>query len=182
MRHLSWHNLAKAHFGLLLFLLVQLALDILTSYRLNQQIVSGLIIALYGSGLVLFFHTLKPFKVWVIYYSVYALTVLSLILVFTIGGMLVTVTASVLLYPVYPKKVKYENADIKLYAHYQGFMSGCCSYEVVRPLNLFVEKYAGDINLYASQPESTAVFQWGNEDTLFYQVYPGDSIIVLLIR
>jgi hypothetical protein len=182
MRNLTWRNLTKAHFYLLLFLLIQLSVDVLTSYRLNQQIISGLIIVLYASGLILFFHTLKPFKLALIYYSVYALTVLSLILVFTIGGLFVAITASVLLYPVYPKAVKYENADIKLYARSQGFLSMCCSYEVVRPQNMLVEKYVGYINLYGSKPGPTALFRWGNEDTLFYQPRPGASPIVLPIR
>lgn len=182
MRHLSWHNLARAHFGLLLFLLVQWGADLLTSYRLNQQIVSGLIIILYGSGLMLFFHSLKPFKKAVIYYSVYALTGLSLVIVLTTGGMFAAVMASVLLYPVYPKEVKYENAGIKLYNRYQGFMSPCCSYEVARPQNLLIERYAGYINLYGAPPGPAAEFRWGNKDTLFYQARPGAPILVLRIR
>ncbi|HET8572795.1 MAG TPA: hypothetical protein VFL76_02880 [Edaphocola sp.] len=175
-----WHGFQKMHFYLLTFLLLQFLVDLLSGYRLHQMIIFCLTLALYASGTLLFSRNLSPFRAKALYYAFYTLPVLSLFLMQLFGGILVAVASAFTLYPVYPKEIKYETPKIRLYSHYQGFMSRCCNYEVVQPKALIFEKYLGRVQVFEDHPAlKTARFILTGKDTLAYYPAGGDPVMFL---
>ncbi len=140
------YRLIKWYFYLLAFLLLNWGIDIFTGYRLNQNVTFLFRIILYLSGIILFFKTLKPFKGISIYFSFYTISVLIIGLAFKPGGIFLAILVSILMYPIYPQQIEYETQAIRIYDRYQGVMSRCCSYEVIKPKLYIFEKYLGFIN------------------------------------
>lgn len=141
------YKLIKWHFYLLGFILLNFGIEILTGYRLNQNLTLFFKIVLYLSGIILFFKSLRPFKVISIYFSFYTISAVITGLFFLFGGIFLAILSSIFLYPIYPKQTEYKTQTIEIYDKFQGFMSSCCSYEVVEPKLYIFEKHLGFINI-----------------------------------
>ena len=55
--------------------------------------------------------------------------------------------SSIILFPIYPKKVKYEKDNLKVYEKFTGFLGACCQYEIAENKLLIFEKNYGYIKL-----------------------------------
>ena len=122
-------------------------IGIITGYRLNQNLTFILKVTLYLTGLVLFLTTIKPFKKIAIYYSFYAISGVLTGLFFLSGGIFLAILSSLVLIPIVPKQTEDKTEKIKIYDRFQGFMSRCCSYEVVEPKLYIFEKHLGYISI-----------------------------------
>ena len=52
-----------------------------------------------------------------------------------------------ILFPIYPKEVKYEKDNLKVYEKLTGFLGACCHYEIAENKLLLFEKNYGFIKL-----------------------------------
>lgn len=178
----SWQRFQRLHFYLLAFLLLQFLVGLISGYRLHQTIIFYLTLALYASGVALFFRNLFPFRWKVLYFVWYTLPVLCPFLMFALGGILVAIIVSLTLYPVYPKGIKYEQPKVRLYEKFQGFMSRCCHYEVVDPKAVIFEKYLGTIQILDGRSLKNARFVLSGRDSLAYYPAAKDTIIFLKLE
>ncbi|MFD2890257.1 hypothetical protein [Chitinophaga cymbidii] len=160
-------GLLKWHFYLLGFILLDLLTGIFTGYRLNQNLIFFFKLVLYLSGAILFFRTLKPFKITAVYFSFYIISTAITGLFLLFGGIFLAIMSSILLYPIYPKQTTYKNETIKVYNRFQGFFSRCCSYEVVEPKLYFFEKRLGVININKSIAPDKDEFRLSNNVILY---------------
>lgn len=135
------YNLIKWHFYLLAFILLNFGTEILIGYRLNQNLSIFFKSALYLSGIILFFNSIRPFKIISIYFSFYTIT--TVILVFI--GSFFEILSSFFSYPIYPRQTEQRTETIKLYNRTQGFLNNCCSYEIVESKLYIFEKHLGFI-------------------------------------
>jgi len=174
-----WKRFQKIHFYLLAFLLLQLLIDLLSGYRLHQTIIFYLTLTLYASGVVLFFRNLFPFRWKALYFLWYTLPILGIFLLASFAGAIIY---SITIYPVYPKKIKYEQPEVRLYEKYQGFMSRCCRYEVVKPKAFIFEKYLGTIQIRDGRKFNNARFLLSGKDSLVYYPATKDTVIFLELK
>lgn len=135
----------RGHFWLLGFVLVHFAIESFSGFRLHPNVFFALKILLYVSGILLFFKSVKPFKAIAGYFSFYAISGTVTGLFFLFGGIFLAMLSSVLLFPIYPNDVRYASDNLKIYDHFQGLMSRCCSYEVAEPKYFLFEKNLGTI-------------------------------------
>jgi hypothetical protein len=155
-------RLYKWHFYLLGLILLNWGIGIMTDYRLNSNLIYILKIILYLTGIVLFFKTLRPFKLMAVYFSFYVISVFLTGFFFLFGGIFLAVMSSFALYPIFPKQTKYKTETIKIYDHFQGFLSSCCSYEVVEPKLFIFEKHLGYIKIEGSIDTDIDEFSYKN--------------------
>ena len=110
----------------------------------EADLILKIIVAL--TGLTLFFYYLQPFKKINFYFSIYAISacllMVSLILRGVTGGLL----ASVVLFPVYPDQLEFQQDHVRIYRSYQGFMAACCRYEIREVKMLIFEKKYGRLD------------------------------------
>jgi hypothetical protein len=135
------------HFYLLGLVLINFCIELITGYRLNQDLIFTLKVILYLTGIILFFTTIRPFKKLAIYYSFYAISGILIGLFFLFGGIFLAILSTLVLIPIVPKQTEYKTETIKIYDRFQGFMASCCSYEVVEPKFLIFEKHLGFVNI-----------------------------------
>jgi len=140
-------KILNIHIYLLSFILLHFGFQILTGYGLNQSVIFVVKLILYSSGIIMFFMNIRPFKLISIYFSFYAISGIVVAMFFLFGGIILAVFSSILLYPIYPKQVEFENQSIKVYHRFQGFLSHCCSYEVTEPKLYPFEKHLGFIEI-----------------------------------
>ena len=138
-------RLEKCHFYLLGFVFLNFAIGQITGYSLNQNIIFILKVILYLTGLILFLMTIKPFKKKAIYYFFYTMPIVVIGLFILFQGIFLAMMSSVVLMPIIPKLTEYKTDKIKIYDRFQGFMAGCCSYEVVETKLYIFEKHLGYI-------------------------------------
>jgi hypothetical protein len=161
-------KLEKWHYYLLGLVLINFGIGVFTSYRLNQNLTLILKTILYLTGVLLFFKTLKPFKLVTAYFSFYLISAALTGLFFLFGGIFLAILSSVVLYPIYPKQTEYKTETIRIYDRFQGFMSRCCSYEVVEPKLYFFEKHLGYINIEKPIDAAKDVFTL-KDNTIIYK-------------
>lgn len=177
-----WKRFQKTHFYLLAFLLLQFLIELLSDYRLQPTIIFYLTLALYASGVALFFRNLYPFNWRVLYFSWYILPVICIFLIYTFGGILVAIISTITLYPVYPKEIKYEQPQLRLYSPFQGFMSKYSNYEVVKPKAFIFEKYLGTVQIHDRSNVKNARFVLSGEDSLNFYPATKDTVIYLQLK
>ena len=123
----------------------------------EADLILKIIVAL--TGLTLFFYYLQPFKKINFYFSIYAISagllIVSLILRGISGGLL----ASVVLFPVYPDQLDFQQDNVRIYTPYQGFMAVCCRYEIREVKMLIFEKNYGQL-------DSEGKIDFGNARTI----------------
>lgn len=139
------HKLVKFHFYLLAIILVNFALSF-WDLRLNQGFLFILKVALYTSGIVLFYRVIRPFKLISIYFSFYTISAICIGFFFLFGGMFLALLTSIFLYPISPNQFVYKTENIKIYSEFNGFLGTCCSYEVVETKLYIFEKKLGNIS------------------------------------
>ena len=168
-------KLIKWHFYLLSFILLNFGIEFFTGYRLNQYMTIFFKLILYLSGTILFFKSIRPFKGISIYFSFYTISAVIPGLFFLLGGIFLAILSSVLLYPIYPKQVEYKTQTITIYDRFQGFMSRCCSYEVVEPKAYIFEKHIGFLNIEKPIDPNKDEFRLHN-NTIIYKYKIDKSI------
>lgn len=139
--------LKKIHFVILGFLLLNFTIQIITNYGLNAKLIFILKCIVYFSGFSLFFLNRKPFRKITFYYSYYLFSIIVLILFRIFGGIFLGLLSSIILLPIYPKEVKYEKDNLKVYEKFTGFLGACCQYEIVENKLVFFEKNYGFLKL-----------------------------------
>lgn len=185
-------KLTKFHFYLLAIVLVNFALSF-WDLRLNQGFLFILKIALYTSGVILFFKTLRPFKFVSLYFSFYFISAICIGFFFLFGGMFLAVLSSIFLYPISPNQFAYKTKNIKLYSEFNGFLGNCCTYEVVETKLYIFEKKLGSIQTTTSiNRKSDKVFFQKNEiihnhenvryDTILHKKIETDTIEVYKLK
>jgi hypothetical protein len=137
----------KTHFLILGFVLLNFTIQIITNYGLNTKLIFILKCVIYLSGFSLFLLNRKPFKILTFYYSYYFFSFIVLILFRIFGGIFLGLLSSMILFPIYPKKVKYEKDNLKVYEKFTGFLGACCQYEIAENKFLIFEKDYGFIKL-----------------------------------
>ena len=140
-------NLKSLHFLLLGFILLNFTIQMLTNYSLNSKLIFVFKCVIYISGFALFFINRKPLKKITFYFSYYLISIIILILFRLFGGIFLGLISSIILFPIYPKEVKYEKDNLKVYQKFTGFFGACCQYEIVENKLLLFEKNYGFIKL-----------------------------------
>lgn len=140
-------DLKKIHFLILGFVLLNFIIQMVTNYGLNTKLIFILKCIIYFSGFSLFFLNRKPFRKITFYYSYYLFSVIVLILFRIFGGIFLGLLSSIILFPIYPKEVKYEKDNLKVYEKFTGFLGACCQYEISENKLLIFEKNYGFIKL-----------------------------------
>ncbi|MGD1841150.1 MAG: hypothetical protein ACFB0B_09680 [Thermonemataceae bacterium] len=136
-------SLKKAHFILLTLTVTNLLFKYLTPYSLMSSLASLLGVLVILSGLLLFFLYWKPFKSVNLYFSIYLLGMFLLVAGFIVRGIFAGLVLSILLFPITPDAVEYEQEGILISTPFQGLMAACCTYQVKeRKLLLFEKKQA----------------------------------------
>lgn len=134
--------LIKFHFAVLIIVLLNTFFEILTIYSLDDHLESAMVIAVILSGSIHFFFCLRPLKKIALYFSVYVLLVILAVLTWAFRSFFFGVILIILLYPVFPGEIEYEQEGIIISVPFQGFMSRCCTYEVKeRKLFIFEKSY-----------------------------------------
>lgn len=174
-----WKRFQKIHFYLLAFLLLQFLIDLLSDYRLHQTIIFYLTLVLYTSGIALFFRNLFPFRWKALYYLWYTLPIAGVFLLASFAGVIIY---SIILYPVYPKEIKYEQPGLRLYSPFQGFMSTYSNYDVAEPKAFIFEKYLGTVEIFDDRSLKNARFVLSGKDTLTYYPSGKDTVIFLKLQ
>ncbi len=137
----------KIHFLILGFVLLNFTIQIITTYGLNSKLIFILKCVIYLSGFSLFLLNRKPFKKITLYYSYYLFSFIILILFRIFGGIFLGLLSSIILFPIYPKEIKYEKDNLKVYEKFTGFLGACCQYEIAENKLLIFEKNYGFIKL-----------------------------------
>ena len=140
-------NLKKLHFLILGFVLLNFTIQMITNYGLNTKLIYILKCVIYLSGISLFLLNRKPFKKITFYYSYYLFCFIVLILFRIFGGIFLGLLSSIILFPIYPKEVKYEKDNLKVYEKFTGFLGACCQYEIAENKLLIFEKICGKIKI-----------------------------------
>jgi hypothetical protein len=168
MHLLKLNNLVQqGHISILVFVLTHFVLGIFTGYRLQEYLVFSLKVLVYISGFILFVQALKPLKTIAIYYSFYALTALLTGMLMLFGVIFFAIVSALFLFPIVPKEAVFATDELIIYSRFQGFMAPCCSYEVVVPQTLLLEKHLGFIHVENPIDQGSDVFRLqGNK--LFY--------------
>ena len=122
-------------------------IQLTTNYGLNTKLIFILKCIIYLSGFTLFFLNRKPIKKITFYYSYYLFSLIILILFRIFGGIFLGLLSSLILFPIYPKEVKYEKDNLKVYEKFTSFLGACCQYEIVENKLLIFEKKYGFIKL-----------------------------------
>ncbi|GAA4459104.1 hypothetical protein [Rurimicrobium arvi] len=161
-------TLVILHICVLAFLLLHLVLSGITGYRISQPVLFPFKIALYLSGLILFFKTFRKSRLQSLYYSFYLASAIVAAVFTTIGGIFMALLASLLLFPIYPKTTLFKNDQIIIYSRFQGFMAACCSYEVAQPVYCIFEKHRGYIYVNDPVDPQSDTFGWQG-DTIVYR-------------
>ena len=128
-------------------MLLNFTIQIITNYGLNTKLIFTLKCVIYLSGFLLFLLNRKPFKKITFYYSYYFFSFIVLILFKIFGGIFLGLLSSMILIPIYPKEIKYEKDNLKVYEKFTGFLGACCQYEIAENKLLIFEKNYGFIKL-----------------------------------
>lgn len=159
-------KITKVHFYILGFVILNFICKTSLGTSLNYNIVFIIKITLYISGIVLFFWNFKPFKKVTFYFSFFALTPFIILLFSIFNGIFLGILSSIFLIPIYPNETKFENQNLKVYSKFQGFLAGCCTYEITEPKFILFEKQIGEIQIEENiNPESN--FQIQNDSVLY---------------
>ncbi|MBP4138686.1 hypothetical protein [Flavobacterium geliluteum] len=142
-----FEKIYKIHFYVLGFILLNFTIQLIIGFSLNSNVIFILKILIYFSGFALFFKYRKPFRKISIYFFYYLLSGLIIIMFWLFGGIFLAILSSIILFPVYPKEIKYEKDNLKVYSKFKGFLGSCCSYEIAESKLFVFEKYCGDIKL-----------------------------------
>ncbi|MEP0213895.1 MAG: hypothetical protein ABJD66_11805 [Cellulophaga sp.] len=129
------------------FALLNFTLKSTIEISLNYRLAYIINLLVYGSGIILFFWYLKPFKKIGFYLSFYVFTPILTLLFRLFGGIFFAILTSTILYPIYPNEIKAENEKIVIYSKHQGFMGACCPYQVTEKKYWLMEKKKMEINL-----------------------------------
>ena len=137
----------KIHFYVLSFVILNYLVQLITNFGINSTLIFILKLLIYVSGFTLFFLNKKPFKKLAVYYFYYFISILTGILFYVFGGIFLAILTSIFLKPVYPKEIKYQKENLKVYSSFNGFLGACCQYEIVENKLLIFEKYYGKIKI-----------------------------------
>jgi len=137
----------KIHFLILGLVLLNFTIQVITNFGLNTKLIFIFKCLIYISGFSLFLLNRKPLKKITFYYSFYFFSFIVLILFRIFGGIFLGLLSSIILFPVYPKEVKYEKDNLKVYEKFTGFLGACCHYEIAENKLLIFEKNYGFIKL-----------------------------------
>lgn len=140
-------KITKIHFYLLVFIILNFIVQLLCGLSLNSKIIFSLKIVLYLSGFILFFLNCKPFRKASLYFSFYVISSITIVLFWLFGGIFLGLISSILLFSIYPKELKYEKENLKVYSKFSGFLGACCTYEIVENTFFIFEKKYGEIKL-----------------------------------
>jgi hypothetical protein len=135
----------RVHFFLLAVLSINLGVNLLFGFALNNMLTVVLKASLYVSGMFLFFVSLKPFKKIAIYYSVYAVTPAVLVAFYLMHGIFLGLMSSLLVAPIMPLQAEYSKDDIKIYSKFGGFLGRCCEYYATEERFYIMEQFKGTI-------------------------------------
>jgi hypothetical protein len=139
--------LFKIHFYILGFVILNYLIQLVTNFGINSKLIFILKVIVYVSGITLFFLYIKPFKKISIYFFYYLLSIVIGILFWISGGIFLAILSSVFMRPIYPKEIKYQNENLKIYSNFNGFFAACCEYEIAENKLLIFEKRYGKIKL-----------------------------------
>src|SRR5690606_25085429 len=139
--------ITKIHFSLLGFAVLNFILKSTIELSLNYRFAYLITLLVYGSGIILFFWNLKPFKKIGFYFGFYAITPILTLLFWLFGGIFFGILASIVLYPIQPNNIEFEKNDFVIYQENQGFLGMCCPYEITEKQFLILERKLKDIDL-----------------------------------
>lgn len=140
-------NLKRIHFLILAFIVLNFVIQILTNYGINSVSIFALKIIIYISGFILFFLNRKAISKIKYYFSYYLISFTIIILFRFFGGIFLGLISSIILFPINPRKIQYENGNLKIYEKFNGFLGACCEYEIIENKLIFFEKKYGKIKL-----------------------------------
>ena len=67
------------------------------------------------------------------------------------GGIFLGIVNSIILYPVYPNEIKFQNDNYIVYSNFTGFLGKCCRYEITERKFLIFEEKIKDTILKTEQ-------------------------------
>lgn len=165
--------LIRVHICLLVFVVLNFAVEELFGYRVHAGVTFYLKVLLYVSGILLFLKTLRPFRPVAVYFSYYALTPVIFSLFFIFGGISLALVNSIVVYPISPKPIAYDDNTLKIYESFSGFMGSCCQYEVIHQEAVLFERCLG--NIRTENPISAGAEFLLDNNRLLYKYRPGGS-------
>ncbi|XMO86602.1 hypothetical protein AAFN75_17595 [Algibacter sp. AS12] len=139
--------ITKIHFYLLGFALLNFTLKSTIEISLNYSLAYIINLLVYGSGIILFFWNLKPFKKIGFYFSFYAITPILTLLFWLFGGIFFGIITSIFLYPIQPNDIEYKKDNFVIYQENQGFLGMCCPYKITEKQFLILERKIKEIDL-----------------------------------
>ncbi len=146
------HYLLNIHFIALIIAILNSIVKNLTRYSLAGHIELGIELLVTISGLLLFFLYLQPFKKINYYFSVYAVIAFFLLIGLIFRGLVWGLVLSVILFPLIPDDIEYEENGIVVSTPFQGFMTPCCTYQIKERQLLLFEKEHGVMELGEEGP------------------------------
>jgi len=136
-------TLTRIHFLLLLIVILNTSISNIIS--LNYTLFLVVKRCMYLSGIALFFYNVKPFKKLAVYFGMYVFSPVIIFISTLINGFFGIMLATILLTFLMGSNQVYNKHDVKVYTLFQGFLGGCCTYEITESKFFVFEKHVANI-------------------------------------
>ena len=135
------------HFYLLFVVLVNFMSTVFLSTGLHVNLIFAFKVIIYLTGILLFFTSIKAFRKESIYFSVYLLTPVFIFVSWLADGLFGVLLGSVFLSILYPPNKTFQDGDHAFYKKFPGFISSCCTYDIVQNKFLILQKKEAEIRI-----------------------------------
>lgn len=128
--------------------LIMLVFNVLVIGAFGFNLISNLSLILkilfYGSGCLLFFFYIKPFKKKAIYFGFYFFYPIFAFFGWLMDGIFGAILSSFLFLFFMPNDCRFENDQIQINKKFAGFFGGCCKYEIIEKKYFLFQKKVYD--------------------------------------
>lgn len=175
----------KSHFIALGLAIINALFKNFTIYSLLYKIEVGIELYAAFSGLILFFFNLRPFRNINIYFLFYALAAFCTTMALVFKGIFWGLVCSIILFPIIPNDVEFEDKDIFITSVFNGMMGRRDTFEIKERQYLILEKELGIWEQDDISPinfETVKIITTEFEIKISYSVTSNDQILHKIIK
>jgi hypothetical protein len=161
----------KLHFGVLFFLLFNLALQAIFNIGFNAWLVFGLKVVAYLAGIALFISLWKKRTLLKYFAGLYVFAPLAVIVGYLLNSILGTILGSIFLVFLYPPDPVFKQGPYEVRASFAGFMGRCCSFSLYENKYLLFEKWRADFEAL-NQSQTFTKLEWKDRNQAIFYFNP----------
>ncbi|WP_210489672.1 hypothetical protein [Rufibacter aurantiacus] len=179
-------RIKQIHFGLLVFLALNLLLQVIFRIEIDDRFVFILKVIAYTSGILLFFLTLKSKSFLKYYTSLFIISPIVVIISCMADGILGAILSSVFLGIWGPPASITDTEATARYGKYEirssfsGFLGGCCSYTLYEKKFLLFDRKIVDFRDSHSPSEILSFRKYPDRAIVYFKNEARDSTTVLI--